>query len=576
MAQKSLLWKTGGPAGQGVMTTGLSMSKLAARSGAYVFDYAEYPSLVQGGHNTYEVLIRDTQPTASAWTIDCLVCLNEETFELHQHRLDEKSLVVYDPADFNPEDTVATTLALPLKELLAELKANTIMINMIALGASWALLSGNKTILETLITEQFERKGTEVVEQNSACALTGYDYVLKHFQKHMKNFAWKTDSRPQAVLTGNDAFSLGAAAADCKFYAAYPMTPASSVLSTLAAWQPQTQMVVRHAEDEVGVVSEALGASFAGVRSCVGTSGGGFALMTESLSYAGIAEIPLVLFLSQRPGPATGLPTWTEQGDLLFAAHAGHGDFPKIILAPGDQEEMVELTQTAFDLADVYQTPVIVMSDKFLSESHASVSLDSIERIVSRVQNRGKTTTETHENYLRYQVTDDGISPRLIPGSPGTFYQANSYEHSEDSHTTEDAEDRTNQTEKRARKLATFIEKDYEPCAVYGDLEDAEIIFVSWGSTKGPVFMAREMLEMKTSHLHFSNVYPLDEEALKNYFKHNGEYVLVENNMNGQFGQLLRQQTGINIERKILKYDGRAFYPEEIVAAILQQQGEAS
>jgi len=333
---------------------------------------------------------------------------------------------------------------------------------------------------------------------------------------------------------------------------------------------------VRHAEDEVGVVSEALGASFAGVRSCVGTSGGGFALMTESLSYAGIAEIPLVLFLSQRPGPATGLPTWTEQGDLLFAAHAGHGDFPKIILAPGDQEEMVELTQTAFDLADIYQTPVIVMSDKFLSESHASVSLDSIERIVARVQNRGKNITETPENYLRYQVTDDGISPRLIPGVPGAFYQANSYEHSEDSHTTEDAEDRTNQAEKRARKLATFIENDYEPCAVYGDLEDAEIIFVSWGSTKGPVSMAREMLEMKTSHLHFSNVYPLDEEALKNFFKHDGEYVLVENNMTGQFGQLLRQQTGINIERKILKYDGRAFYPEEIVAAILQQQGEAS
>jgi len=568
----TFLWKVGGPAGQGVMTTGLLLSKLCSRSGAQVFDYAEYPSLIQGGHNTYEVL-SSTEPVSNRqWHVNYLVCLDKQTLEEHRHRLTANSTVLLDPAAGElPQDTEYTVLPLPLKEILAELKANSIMVNMIALGASWALVGGKKDLLVRLIAEQFGKKGNEIVALNQACATRGYDVVLEQVFQNA-SFPW-LDSLEQypIVMSGNDAFSLAAAAADCRFYASYPMTPSSSVLSTLANWQNTTNMIVRHAEDEVGVVSEALGASFAGVRSAVGTSGGGFALMTESLSYAGIAEIPLVVFLSQRPGPATGLPTWTEQGDLLFACYAGHGEFPKIVLAPGDATEMVTITNQAFDLADIYQTPVLVLSDKFLSESRMWLDRTITETALAQTPDYGKTVREPSElPYLRYKITDDGISERLVPGAPGTHYQANSYEHLEDSHTTEDAEERTKQVEKRLRKQATYLQNHWQMPEIFGELDASKYVFVTWGSSKMVVAQARTLLDEPTAHIHFTHVYPMDREKITELFAPDRHYVLVENNATGQFGTLLRSEAGVDIKHTIHKYDGRAFYSEEIVAALEQ------
>jgi len=567
--QTAFLWKVGAPAGQGVMTTGLLFSKLCAQSGGNVFDYAEYPSLIQGGHNTYEVLCSTSPVNNRAWQVDYLVCLDKVTLETHEHRLRSGSIVLFDPAAGKISPTGDyTIIALPLKELLAELKANSIMANMIALGASWALVGGQRKKLETLIAEQFGKKGAEIVKLNQNCADRGFETIVGNTTTTI-TFPWHKPEKTPIVLGGNDAFSLAAAAADCRFYASYPMTPSSSVLATLAAWQKMTDMVVRHAEDEVGVVSEALGASFAGVRAAVGTSGGGFALMTESLSYAGIGEIPLVVFLSQRPGPATGLPTWTEQGDLLFACYAGHGEFPKIVLAPGDVTEMVVLTKQAFDLADIYQTPVLVLSDKFLSESRMVLDSEVVERELSTPPEYGKTIRQVDElPYLRYKNTDDGISPRLIPGTPGTHYQANSYEHLEDSHTTEDPEERSMQVEKRLRKQATYLSNHWQMPSIEGSLERAEYIFVTWGSSKLVVSQARDMMDQPTAHIHFTHVYPMDREKVAALFAPNRHYVLVENNATGQFGTLLRSEAGVDIKHSIRKYDGRAFYSEEILAAL--------
>ena len=306
-----------------------------------------------------------------------------------------------------------------------------------------------------------------------------------------------------------------------------------------------------------------------GTRAAVGTSGGGFALMVESLSFAGVAEMPIVVFLSKRPGPATGMPTWTEQGDLLFAVHAGHGEFPKIVLAPGDADEMIELTLKAFNLADIYQTPVIVMSDMWLSESHKSVATETIKSLVKANKiERGKTITAPKgEVYLRYKLESDGISERLIPGAKGFFYQANSYEHFEDGHSAEDAVARRQQVDKRNQKTSTYLAAHFQKPKVYGDPKTAKKVFVSWGSMKGPILEAMEDLKkegIETALIHFTHMFPLDRARLQDLFSQSKDYVLVENNSHAQFGRLLRQETGIDLQKTLLKYDGRPFWKEEI------------
>ncbi len=561
-------WKIGGEAGFGIMTTGLSFARIAARLGFDVFDYVEYPSLIRGGHNAYEVRVSDQAEYALKKTIDYLVCLNEDTFKLHKSRLTPSSYVIYDPEEFVINENFAK-VTVPFKKILEQFKGPVIMKNTIALGASIALLGGDLNILNQVLSDEFNDKGEEIIKFNQQFAQAGYSQVKNNFANLAKPLLAQKVKDAALVMTGNDAFSLGSVIADCRLYAAYPMTPASSVLSTLAFWQNKTGMIVRHSEDEIAVINTALGASFAGVRAACGTSGGGFALMVESISLAGVTEIPLVLFLSQRPGPATGMPTWTEQGDLLFAINAGHGEFPKIVLAPGDIEEMIELTGQSFNLADIYQTPVIVMSDMYLSESHRSLNKNFLTEFVNHYQiNRGKTISQPTNNYLRYQATDDGISERLIPGAKGYFYQANSYEHLEDGHTTEDGQERKKQVEKRDRKWQKYLKNDFKPPKVYGDLNSSEIVFVSWGSTKGVILSAQKILTkkgVKTSLIHFTHVYPMNKDLIKPMFSGGKRYVLVENNFYGQFGKLLQSEVGVEIKEKILKYDGRPFWPEEIV-----------
>lgn len=562
-------WMVGGEAGFGIMTTGLSFAKIASRSGYYVFDYVEYPSLIRGGHNAYRVTF-DTNPVHSLKeTVDVLICLNKQTYEFHKGELTKQSIVVYDPDDFEPEQG-SIAIPVPFRSILAEGQGQSIMKNTIALGASLAVMGGDLGLLKDILAKQFSRKGEEVVQFNTMFAQKGYDAVMKVDAKvRMTVLAKNSTASEKLVLSGNDAFSLGAVIADCKFYCAYPMTPSSSVLSSMASWQEKAQITVRHAEDEIAVINAAIGASHGGVRAAVGSSGGGFALMVEALSLAGITETPIVVFLSQRPGPATGMPTWTEQGDLMFTVHSGHGEYPKIVLAPGDPDEMVRLTIEAFNLADIYQTPVIVMSDMYLSEAHRSIESAEVQRLFTTLAvNRGKTVrTPTERPYMRYKLTENGISERLIPGAQGFYYQANSYEHHEDGHTTEGAEERVQQVQKRAKKQLEYLKHHFMLPTIYGDLKTANTVLVCWGSMKGICLDAMAMRK-NTAVMHVTHLYPLDPVRMKELFHEGKNYVLVEQNSTSQFGRLLREQTGISIEKTINRYDGRPMTVTEIISQL--------
>ncbi len=569
--------KIGGEAGFGIMTTGLVFSKIATRLGYYIFDYVEYPSLVRGGHNAYEINIADYPINHLKKTIDLLVCLNKETFDRHRFRLTRESFVIYDPDEFEINDDYQK-IAIPFKKILKELNGQEVMKNTVALGATLAVVGGDINELLEIIKNQFLKKGEAVVKLNQSFAQRGYQEAISQ-SENKKDWLKRLESKDNLVINGNEAFALGAVVSDCRLYCAYPMTPSSSVLHTLAGWQDKTGMVVRHAEDEISVINTALGASFAGIRSAVGTSGGGFALMVESISLAGITETPIVIFLAQRPGPATGMPTWTEQGDLLFACFAGHGEFPKIVLAPGDQEEMFELTLTAFNLADVYQLPVIILSDMFLSEGHKTVNRLWLEELIKNYQvDRGKlkesldldtpvsNSQPRYQSFLRYKIEDDGISERILPGLKNYYFQANSYEHLEDGHTTEDSQPRINQVNKRNQKWQTFLEKDFKSPKYYGN-KDAEIVFVSWGSNKGTIMEAQKQLDekgVKTGFWHFTYLYPLAKQV-KEFFSGDKRYILVENNSWSQFGKLLKMEIGFEIQEKILRYDGRPVSVEDII-----------
>ncbi len=562
----------GGEAGFGIMTTGAIFSRIASQLGYHVFDYVEYPSLIRGGHNAYEARIAEEEVGTLCPTVDFLVCLNGNTYAKHKNKLHPESVIIYDSEEFAINENYQK-ISIPFKKILQELKGQAVMKNTIAIGAVLATIGTDLSLLNTILEKQFSKKGDEVVNFNKKFAEMGFNHVKTNYASLVRNLLVSRPAETKLVISGNEAFSLGSIIADCRLYAAYPMTPASTVLTTMAGWQEKTGIIVRHSEDEIAAINTVIGASFAGVRASTGTSGGGFALMVESVSLAGVTEMPVVIFIASRPGPATGMPTWTEQGDLLFAVHAGHGEFPKIVLAPGDVGEMLELTTKAYNLADIYQLPVIILSDMYLSESHRTLTKSFLDSLIAGYKiERGKTIESVQgSKYLRYQITDDGVSPRLIPGEPGVFYQANSYEHQEDGHTTEDARSRVDQVNKRNRKIETYFKNNFQPPTVFGDLNKSDTIFIGWGSTKWAILEGQKQLKeqgKQTAFIHFTHVYPLSKKLVQPFFPKDKRYVLVENNSQGQFGKLLRAETGICIDEQVLRYDGRMVMPEEIVMRV--------
>lgn len=572
--QDSVTWKIGGEAGFGIMASGMMMAKVFARAGYHIFATNEYPSLIRGGHNLVTVRIATEKFESMNRDVHILIALNRETVNLHKDELSEGALVIYDPKDGDWQidnfSKKIELLPIPLNEIVVKLAGDPIMRNTVALGVTIALLGVDFNKLEVVITDQFKKKGETVIKHNVDIAKAGFDYVKEKFGTITQMYLNSGKNlEKKLVLNASEAVGLGAVRAGLKFAAIYPMTPINSLITFLADHAKELSLVYKQPEDEIAGINMAIGASVAGVRSMVATSGGGFALMVEGLSLAGIIEVPLVIDMGMRVGPATGMPTWTEQGELQFVIKAGHGEFPRIVLAPTDAADAYDLTIDAFNLADKYQVQVIILTDKYINESQWCVPITHFQKEVAI--DRGKLVKQeeiSQGEFKRYSLNnDDGVSPRSIPGMKGGFYLANSYEHDEQGFVTEDPVKRKLMADKRLKKLAVISQVATAP-QVYGD-QSAELTFVSWGSTKGPILEAIKLLNQKGQKaklVHFTWIYPFPVQAQEILKK--GKLILVEQNATGQLGQLIREETGIAITEKLLKYDGRPFYPEEILEKV--------
>lgn len=578
---KKFTWKIGGEAGFGIKSAGMSFAKACMRAGYEVFDYTEYPSLIRGSHNTYQVTVSDKQIRSTENRVDVLVALNKETIEKHLDELTEGAAIIYDGEEIKFSSTKIKNkqinlVSVPLKKITAETAGGEIMRNSVAMGATMALINLPLTILEKIIKELFANK-PEVVASNMKAISLGYEYVKKQ-NLNFKIQLEVINKEPRMLIPGNEAMALGALAGGLNFFSAYPMTPATTVLQYLAGEAVANGVVVKHAEDEISVINMALGAAHVGARAMCATSGGGFALMGEAIGLASISETPLVVINVQRPGPATGMPTWTDQGDLRFVLHAAQGEGERIVLAPGDAEECFYQTAEALNLAEKYQLPVIMLSDKFLGEGTATTKIFDETKV--KIE-RGKLLTENKipANYKRYKLTEDGVSPRTLPGMKNGLFSADSYEHDEYGLSSETIEDRLKQTAKRRQKLITAL-RGMDGAKLYGPAK-AKVTLVAWGSVKGPVLDAMDLLPDKIKNnfnlLHLNVIWPFPEyqvmEALTKtsaLFGKQRKIVLVENNADGQLGKLIRQETGINITDRILKHDGRPFFPEELAEQFIK------
>jgi len=553
-------WKIVGAAGEGIKVAGLIFSKTCFDQGFFIHGYTEYPSLIRGGHNTFQVAFSLEEQSAPQIKLDLLVDLDGSAIKLHQSEITDKTIILT-----NTQPTNNNILNLPLDELIKQASGVPQMKNIIALGASCFFFNLDLEILNQEIVKAFSKKGQEVISKNQQVAKLGYDFVKKNYSDKII-----TQEKPQSpqkdslFLTGNQALSLGAIAGGMKIYLAYPMTPATSILHFMAKHQKTANITVRHAEDEIGVINMALGSSFAGARSMVATSGGGFSLMNEGLGLSGVSETPLVIVNVMRPGPASGMPTWSGQGDLLFVINASQDEFPRIVLTPGDPQEAFQLSKLAQNLAEKYQLPVIILSDKYLAESYFTVKKFTAQHTNQRYGLVDKSSLTQDKPFPRYQNTDSGVSPRTLPGQANGVHLCNSYDHDQLGYATEEIDQRNKQVEKRNKKISFILkDADFPQPQLFGS-PTAKHTLVSWGSNKGVILQALKQLP-DVNFIHFPCVWPFPLEKFNQLTKSAKNLITLECNSTSQLSLLIRQQTSINITNHLLKYDGRPFYPSEIV-----------
>jgi len=579
MIRNKISLLVGGEAGAGISRSGLLFAKSCLRGGLCVFGANDYQSLIRGGHNFYTVRACEEEIYSQADKTDLLIALNKETVLLHKDELVSGAGIIYDQEEFSidQEDLEGKDIKLyhvPLRKIAKELKGPQIMENTVALGAATALLDYEPEILHEVLQDTFKEK---VAQQNVEAAKQGYDYVKENYGNSFGYKLEKTKSagKKRLFLTGNEAIGLGALNAGCKFYAAYPMTPATTILHFLAPLDREYKMVVIQAESEIAAINMVAGASYAGVRSMTATSGGGFSLMSEGVGMVGMTETSPVIVLAQRPGPSTGLPTYTAQGDLRFAIHASQGEFPRIVVAPGDVEECFYITAEAFNLAEKFQMPTIIISDKYLSESNGTTDQFDQNKIGI---DRGQLITEQkytqEEEYMRHKITENGISVRAIPGIKGAIVRTNADEHNELGYTTEDPVLTTKMNDKRFKKLDGLTKEleNHETIKLYGP-KKADATIVSWGSTKGPIREAMKVLKKKGKSINFLQIlflHPFPVGKIKEQMQSAKKTIAVENNKTSQLSSLIQEHLLTTIDHKILKYDGRPFNPEALAQQILE------
>jgi 2-oxoglutarate ferredoxin oxidoreductase subunit alpha len=558
----------GGEAGQGVQSVGFILAKTFASGGYDVFVDQDYESRVRGGHNFYRVRVKDTEVGAIAAAIDVLIALNKESIDLHKAELSPHGVIIYDGDRIKVKGRNITLLAVPLEKLAEEQAGNKMMGNTVALGAAIGLVDYDYGILSRVLLDHFG--SGDVGEANVKAARAGYQFVKQNFKADSGKRLRPIGKAAKMLLNGNEAIATGAIAAGCKFMSAYPMTPASSIMEYLAGKSKDLDLVVVQAEDEISAINMIIGASYAGVRSMTATSGGGFCLMVEGIGLAGITETPVVVVNAQRPGPAIGLPTRTEQGDLEFVLHASHGEFPRAVFAPATVEDAFWLTIKAFNIADKYQLPVIMLTDQYLASSYTTADKFDISKVAI---DRGSLFTEENAaDYRRHKIPDSGISPRAFPPLKGTLVVTDSDEHDEKGHLIEDAETRTKMMQKRLNKLEG-LKNEIAPPLRYGP-EGAETVLIGWGSTYGAIREAVDILNgesISTCMVHLNEIWPFPTEPVTYVLDHARRAIVIENNATGQLARLIRRETGKPVNMIVVKFDGRPFSPIQIVNEVRKE-----
>ncbi|NYB51009.1 MAG: 2-oxoacid:acceptor oxidoreductase subunit alpha [Methanobacteriaceae archaeon] len=561
-----------GEAGQGIQTVESILAQTIKQSGYHIFSTKEYMSRVRGGQNSTEIRVSSHRVASYLHRIDILLALSSGALKHLKDRISNDTIILGDPEhlkaakkDFLRKNiNEQAIIQIPLMDTAQEI-GGLIFANVIAAGVLSCILNIPQEIFNGIITDMFARKGSKILENDLKAAEAGYQIGVELKESQAENIklplTGKSEVGDELLMNGTDAVGFGCLAGGCRFMASYPMTPSTPLQVFLASCSHEFELVYEQAEDEIAAINMALGASFAGARSMVATSGSGFALMEEGVGLAGMIETPVVIYIGQRPGPAVGLPTRTSQEDLNLALYSGPGEFPRIIFAPGKLEDAFILTQRAFNLAEKYQIPVFILSDQYFADCYYNIPSLPLEDVVNE-----DYLVKTTPGYQRYLITHDGVTPRGIPGYGEGLVVVDSDEHDEEGHITEDLEIRTQMVNKRMKKMDGIREDAIIPELV-GD-EDYHKLIIGWGSTYWPIREALENIKMensdqKMSFLHFKQVYPF-HKRVSPYFEKAEDVIIFENNAQGQMANLIKLETGFEIHEKVLKYNGMPFSVEEV------------
>jgi len=580
MKINDLSFLVGGEAGAGITRAGYVFVKAAMRGGLSAFGTNDYGSLIRGGHNFYVASIRDGEVYSQSDYVDLLFALNAETVTLHKQEMVSGGGIIYDPSD-SPDLSKQIgrndlkLYPVPLTKIVKEdLKQDPISRNTVTLGVAVKLVDYDFKVMQDVFRDTFSEKAAEA---SIRAAQAGYDFAKDNFEDDFdyRLEKVKAEGKYKIFLSGNESIGTGAISAGCGLYVAYPMTPMTGLLTFMAEKEKDFKMIVLHPEGEIAALLMAAGASFGGTRAMTSTSSGGFCLMSEGFGMTSMTETPVVVAMGMRSGPSTGLPTYTSQADLRFMLHASQGEFPRVVVAPGDVEECYYETMQAFNWADKYQLPVIVLVDKYLAECQMTINPFDPERI--EIDRGDLTITDRYtgkDEYARHRFTDTGVSPRLIPGTLGAIVRTNSDEHNEYGHTSERPDNYIMMQEKRQKKLETMEkeleEKNIETTRMFGS-EGAGATIIAWGSTKGPIREAMKLLKQDDIDVNYTQlVYlqPFPTKKIEDVLNTAKKTIVVEQNTTSQLSGLIRQNILKDVDHKILKYDGRPWNPGNLAQMI--------
>ncbi|MDM5454379.1 2-oxoacid:acceptor oxidoreductase subunit alpha [Peribacillus simplex] len=568
-----LSWKVGGQQGEGIESTGEIFCIALNRLGYYLYGYRHFSSRIKGGHTNNKIRVSTTETRAISDDLDILVAFDQETIDVNYKELHEGGIIIAD-AKFKPvcpEDTKAELYIVPFTEIAAEL-GTSLMKNMVAIGATCAVLGMEISVFNDVVDEIFGRKGEEIVKKNMEAITAGYKAMEVMLGEKLGAMELeKADGQKRLFMIGNDAIALGAVAGGCRFMAAYPITPASEIMEYLIKKLPQLGGTVIQTEDEIAAATMAIGANYGGVRAITASAGPGLSLKMEAIGLAGITETPIVIVDTQRGGPSTGLPTKQEQSDLMAMIYGTHGEIPKIVMAPSTVEEAFYDTAEAFNLAEEYQCPVIVLSDLQLSLGKQTVQPLDYSRVEIR---RGKLVdfeieeAENKSYFKRYKVTEDGVSPRVVPGMKNGIHHVTGVEHDETGRPSETALNRKVQMDKRMRKLNNLTNTFQTPVYKNTPHEEADLLILGFNSTRGTIDEAIGRLEtdgMKVNHAQIRLIHPFPADEVLSLVQSAKKVVVIENNATGQLANIIKMNVGhVNKIKNILKYDGNPFLPHEI------------